>query len=302
VVVVDFGFATMDATLLSAILSFSRNALEFTFMKHLILSAALAIPTLLASAQFGTAPDFNVTDIDGNQHQLYADILDQGLIAVVDVSATWCGPCWSLHDSHALQDLHEAYGPDGTNQLRVIFYEADGGTTMADLEGITGSTQGNWLDGVTYPIVNESPVTLNMNIWAPLGFPTVNVIRPSDYEIVLDTWNLLSFDEQVDAINGANIDGIELGVVSTNDLSNVARDLTVFPNPSNGQFALSMEGFIGAVTVDVYNIVGRKVWTSIVNAQAGIQQVNLTSLDAGNYLISASDDAQTLTRRLTLLD
>ena len=271
-------------------------------MKHLILSAALAIPTLLASAQFGTAPDFNVTDIDGNQHQLYADILDQGLIAVVDVSATWCDPCWSLHDSHALQDLHEAYGPDGTNQLRVIFYEADGGTTMADLEGNTGSTQGNWLDGVTYPIVNESPVTLNMNIWAPLGFPTVNVIRPSDYEIVLDTWNLLSFEEQVDAVNGANIDGIELGVLSTNDLSNVARDLTVFPNPSNGQFALNMEGFTGAVTVDVYNIVGRKVWTSNVNAQAGIQQVDLTSLDAGNYLISVSDDAQTLTRRLTFLD
>ena len=292
----------MDATLLSATLSFSRNTFEITFMKHLILSAALAFPTLLASSQFGTAPDFNVTDIDGNQHQLYADILDQGLIAVVDVSATWCGPCWSLHDSHALQELHEAYGPDGTNQLRVIFYEADGGTTMADLEGNTGSTQGNWLDGVTYPIVNESPVTLNMNIWAPIGFPTVNVIRPSDYEIVLDTWNLYSFDEQVDAINGANIDGIELGVVSTNDLNNVARDLTVFPNPSNGQFALNMEGFTGAVTVDVYNIVGRKVWTSSVNAQAGIQQVDLTSLDAGNYLISASDDAQTLTRRLTLLD
>ena len=110
------------------------------------------------------------------------------------------------------------------------------------------------------------------------------------------------FDEQVDAINGANIDGIELGVVSTNDLSDVARELTVFPNPSNGQFALNLEGFTGAVTVDVYNIVGRKVWTSNVNAGAGVQQVDLTSLDAGNYLISASDDAQTLTRRLTLLD
>ena len=62
---------------------------------------------------------------------------------------------------------------------------------------------------------------------------------------------------------------------------------------------MNLEGFTGAVTVDVYNIVGRKVWTSTVNAGAGVQQVDLTSLDAGNYLISASDDAQTLTRRLT---
>ena len=55
---------------------------------------------------------------------------------------------------------------------------------------------------MTYPIVNE-PLSLDMNIWAPLGFPTVNVIRPSDYEIVLDTYNLYSLEEQVDAINGA---------------------------------------------------------------------------------------------------
>ena len=271
-------------------------------MKQLIVLAALATSTLLANAQFGTAPDFNVTDIDGNQHQLYADILNQGLIAVVDVSATWCSSCWNLHSSHALQHLHEAYGPDGTNQLRVIFYEADGGTTMADLLGNTGSSRGNWIEGVTYPIVNESPVSLDMDIWAPNSYPAVNVIRPSDYEIVLDTYNLYSFAEQVAVINGANIDGIQLGVVSTKELSVVSRDLTVYPNPSNGQFALNPQGFKGAVTVDVYNIVGRKVWTSNVNAHAGIQQLDLTALDVGNYLITASDDAHTLTRRLTLLD
>ena len=68
-------------------------------MKQLIVLAALATSTLLANAQFGTAPDFNVTDIDGNQHQLYADILNQGLIAVVDVlqhGAVLAGTCTVL--------------------------------------------------------------------------------------------------------------------------------------------------------------------------------------------------------------
>ena len=36
---------------------------------------------------------------------------------------------------------------------------------------------------------------------------------PSDYEIVLDTRNATSFQAQTDAINGANIDDIVLGVV-----------------------------------------------------------------------------------------
>ena len=34
----------------------------------------------------------------------------------------------------------KAYGPDGTNQLRVIFYEADPTTDMNALQGISGST------------------------------------------------------------------------------------------------------------------------------------------------------------------
>ena len=271
-------------------------------MKKLALFATLGVATLAASAQFGTAPDFNVTDLDGNTHQLYADILDQGLIAVVDVSATWCSPCWSLHGSHALQDLHEAYGPDGTNQLRVIFYEADATTTLADVQGTGSATLGDWTDGVTYPIINESPLTLDLNIWAPLGFPTVNVIRPSDYEIVLDTWNLLSFDAQVDAINGANIDGIVLGVANTAEMAAGQANVDVYPNPSLGEFAVELNGFSGVATVEVYNIVGRKVWTSAAQGEGAIQRIDLGALEAGNHLIRVSDDVTKVTRRVTLLD
>lgn len=165
-------------------------------------------------AQFGTAPDFTVTDIDGNTHSLYADILDQGKIAVVQVAATWCPPCWNLHTTGALQELHEAFGPDGTDQLRVIIYEADPGTTLADLNGTGFNTTGDWLTGVTHPIINESPITLPMSVWRPFGYPVVNIVRPSDYEIVLDTRNATSFQAQTDAINGANIDGIVLGVTT----------------------------------------------------------------------------------------
>ena len=271
-------------------------------MKQFAFLASLLCVTLGASAQFGTAPDFTVTDLDGNEHQLYADILDQGLIAVVDVSATWCPPCWSLHSSHALQDLHEAYGPDGTNQLRVIFYEADANTTLADVQGTGGNTQGDWTEGVTYPIINESPLSLDLNIWAPLGFPTVNVIRPSDYEIVLDTWNLLSFEAQVDAINGANIDGIVLGVANTTEVAAGQGNVEVYPNPSLGEFAVELNGFNGVATVEVYNIVGRQVWTSTAQGQRAIQRIDLGGLEAGNYLIRVSDDVTKVTRRVTLLD
>ena len=271
-------------------------------MKNLALLVLLCLSSLMTSAQFGTAPDFTVTDIDGNEHQLYADILDQGLIAVVEISATWCSNCWNFHQSHALQELHEAYGPNGTNQLRVIFYEADPNTTLAQVQGMGGGTQGDWTNGVTYPIVNESPLSLDLNIWAPISYPTVNVVRPSDREIVLDTSSLFSVEAQVDAINGANIDGIVLGVANTAEVAAGQANVEVYPNPSLGEFAVELNGFSGVATVEVYNIVGRKVWTSTAQGEGAIQRIDLGALEAGNYLISVSDDVTKVTRRVTLLD
>ena len=54
------------------------------------ISLSLRWAQCLSPFHFGTTPDFTVTDIDGNTHELYADILDQGLIAVVDV----CNVVW----------------------------------------------------------------------------------------------------------------------------------------------------------------------------------------------------------------
>ncbi len=171
-------------------------------MKKLLFFIAGCCFVVSMNAQIGaTAPDFNVTDIDGNTIRLYADILDQGLVAVVDVSATWCGPCWSLHQSHALEELHQAYGPNGTNQLRVIFYEGDATTTSEDLAGTGSNTLGNWMEGITYPIVDEAVLSLDLNIWAPEGFPTVSVIHPDTKEILADTYDQFSLEEQVNAIN-----------------------------------------------------------------------------------------------------
>jgi len=270
-------------------------------MKKLLLLTAVLLTAFYSFSQsFGeTAPDFTVTDLDGNEISLYADILDQGIIAIVDVSATWCGPCWSLHESHVLQELHEVYGPNGTNQVRVIYYEGDADTSDAAMMGEGSDTIGDWTDGVTYPLVNESPLQLDLNLWAPLGFPTVNVIDPSSYTFVADPWNVFTLEGQVDAIN-ESVDGITLDInVSVEEVVDTEVNINVFPNPTNDNSTISLEGFTGPITVQIFDILGKELASFVTTNTSEV--VDFGQYGAGNYMVKAFNQTAEITKRVSVV-
>ncbi len=126
-----------------------------TFLPVFILLAGFFFTGKQLSAQLedGTiAPDWTLTDINGTTWNLY-ELLNQNKTVFLDFSAVWCGPCWSYHTSGNLEALYEEYGPDGTDELMVFMIEADGFSTMDELYGISGVTQGDWVTGTPYPIV-----------------------------------------------------------------------------------------------------------------------------------------------------
>jgi hypothetical protein len=139
----------------------------------------------IASAQLpngSTAPNFTSTDLDGNTHTLY-DILDQGYVVYIKFFATWCGPCWSYHNTHAFQDLWEQRGPSGTNEAFVFQVEGDFATNTACLYGPSGcnnSTYGNWVSGVTHPTLDDPTLS---GLFQISFYPTVYMICPADKSI-----------------------------------------------------------------------------------------------------------------------
>ncbi len=130
------------------------------------------------------APDFNATDLNGASYNLYS-LLDSGYTVFLDVSATWCGPCWNYHNSGALENLYEQYGPNGTNEVRVFFIEGDNSTNLACLygpSGCVGGTQGNWVAGTPYPIIHSQGPTI-ANSYQINYFPTIFCICPYDRKV-----------------------------------------------------------------------------------------------------------------------
>lgn len=155
----------------------------------LAFAMVLSLSTRAQLADNSIAPDWTLRDINGTTHNLYW-YLDQGYTVYMDVSAAWCGPCWSYHNTHALRDLYEQHGPSGypsvvsttTDDVMVFFIEGEGTNTLAQLNGTSSGTarstfsQGNWVAGTTYPIIDTTVLNTPYNI---RYFPTVYKICPN---------------------------------------------------------------------------------------------------------------------------
>ncbi len=133
-------------------------------------------PMATKTLDYGTAHDFTTTTLD-NQTIHLQDWLDSGYYVLLDISATWCSWCWRLHSAHVLETLYQNYGPNGTNEMRVLWVEGDPSTAASLIYGGSGS-QGDWTAGVPYPIANDDNIS---NLYGVSGFPMVILICPSGY-------------------------------------------------------------------------------------------------------------------------
>lgn len=102
--------------------------------------ALLAIVAILTAGCLAPrtrpAPDFIVTDFEGNVHNLTTM---RGSVAIIDLMATWCVPC--IAQMEHLNDIRSAYPED---RVQILSIDTDQGESMAQLQDWMTRNHARW--------------------------------------------------------------------------------------------------------------------------------------------------------------
>lgn len=228
------------------------------------------------------APDFTVTDINGNSHRLY-DYLDQGKSVVIDFFAAHCPTCWSYHNQHHLKTLYEKYGPAGTltQELTVLAIEldTDNGDNQA-LYGIGSGTAGNWVNGTPYPIINPEGAlfTQIVDAYKAYYYPLIYLICPDKTVKVLGTWGTTSLYQQVGTCATSGIDGTK------------PTNTRLHPNPAADYLHLELAPNVAVAAFSLYNSSLHLLSGGTLDAS---NQIAVEQLPQGLYYLLLVQDEKT---------
>ncbi len=237
-------------------------------------------------ANGSVAPNFTLTDINGNQQDLYS-YLDAGKTVYIDFFACHCPYCWSYHNTQSLTDLYDQYGPGTiTNDVFVMAIELDANNGTNEFYGISGATQGNWVEGTNYPQINPEGAALNQIVssYAVNFYPMIYAICPDKTITLIGTQTTSNLYNHITSCNVAKINEVNTNFDNTKLFINNDKFLEI-------QSDLDLSNY----KIEILNLLGEKMIESDF-----IQILDVSSLKSSIYFVSIVGKNSQLVKKIII--
>lgn len=218
-------------------------------------------------------------------------ILDSGTPVILDLFATWCGPCWNYHNAGTLEALYDSEGWGGNGDVAIFAVEADASTAASKLEG---GDAGDWINDTKYPMVNHNSVAGMMNL---AYYPTIIMICPDRSVTEVGQTTEAGFTTAMNACAAPASNTNDPRIMSSTTSSNVAicqattASVPVTVMVQNYSTA-AINGSYDIELTDASSAVVGSVTTTLNLAPYAVQEVTI-----GN--VTANTGANTYTAKIT---
>ena len=226
------------------------------------------LSTLICQAQL--APNFIVNDLDGTEHRLYEDYLDEGKTVVLTFFYSDCSICANLfyHLEYHLSSTWASLPVDA-----MIMSGVDNNNQLAEYQNQSGidlpfvATDGGALEAMA-PYMNP-------NEWGTFyGYPMFIVIGPNR-DLVYDPWG--QNIEETMGLLGEAIAAVN--TVGTEE-AGFGADLQIF----QGSNEIKLRGLNAAAEVFIHDVQGRELFRTSLNS--GEQSIPFAPLNSQILLVS----------------
>lgn len=184
------------------------------------------------------------------------------------------------------QASNETWTLDSSQTITWDVANTDSGNVNTPNVTILVSTDG----GLTFPhvLVEETPNNGSYTFTVPAGLGETDQARVMVRAVDNYFLNVNSADFTIDSNLGVNDESLS--------------QFAIYPNPSNGMFTIDMDAKSNNVSYSVYNMEGKLIANQNINVFSSkvSQQVNLSHLPAGTYIIKVVDGREVKTSKLII--
>jgi PKD repeat protein len=90
---------------------------------------------------------------------------------------------------------------------------------------------------------------------------------------------------------------VSVDMVGLNDVE-LAENFLIYPNPNNGQFNISLNGFEGITQIEILSLTGQNIYTQ--STESELTEINLTNLAEGMYLVKLTNNGKTAVTKINV--